>query len=60
MRRYVPAAWRTSTNHTGTRTSTVHRLRGGEPPVESLEMILRADARGTDYFAGETESDPEG
>jgi uncharacterized cupin superfamily protein len=33
---------------------------GGEPPAESLEMILRTDARETDYFAGETESDPEG
>lgn len=31
IRRYAPAAWRTSTNHTGTRTSTVHRLPGVEP-----------------------------
>jgi hypothetical protein len=33
---------------------------GGEPPAESLEMILRTDAQEKDYFAGETESDSEG
>jgi hypothetical protein len=33
---------------------------GGEPPAESLEMILRTDAQEADYFAGETESDPDG
>jgi uncharacterized cupin superfamily protein len=33
---------------------------GGEAPAESLEMILRTDAREADYFAGETESDSEG
>jgi uncharacterized cupin superfamily protein len=33
---------------------------GGEPQAESLEMILRTDAREADYFAGETESDPVG
>jgi uncharacterized cupin superfamily protein len=32
---------------------------GGEPPAESLEMILRSDAREADYFAGETDSTPE-
>jgi uncharacterized cupin superfamily protein len=32
---------------------------GGEPPADSLEMILRSDAREADYFAGEAESTPE-
>jgi hypothetical protein len=32
---------------------------GGELPSDSLEMILRSDAREADYLAGEAESTPE-